>query len=244
MRNVIDQKIHFVFLTIFSLFCLFSPERAHSNPLNQWKVSCAVDKGSQTKSGNVLTFKTSKNRCKGGTFSQRSEIKSNHISPKHKGTYEFRSTIAFKSSAFEKFDIFQIHDSRSGCAPPLKLTVLKDASLTFISHYQTSDDKTAANKKKLKCDNVPSLTTKYSRQKLYKSGVAQDLIVRVAFNGDGGFKVSVFLDGKFQMEGAYTPSQAGDHYKSPHFYFKHGVYSKNMFDYTLTSADMKVVRVK
>ena len=221
----------FVFLC-FALFYFGSANETLATPLNNWKVSCSVDKGSQRKSGNTITFKTSKNRCKGGTFGQRSEIKSGHISAKRKGTYEFRSTVSFTSKASEKFDIFQIHDGRSGCAPPLKLTVLSNGSLNFGSHYQTSDDKTAANKKKLKCDNVRSLTEKYSRRKIYKNGTSQDLIVRIAFNGSGGFKATVYLDGKFQMEGDYAPSKDGVHYQSPHFYFKHGVYSKNMFDYT------------
>ena len=124
------------------------------------------------------------------------------------------------------------------------MTVLPNGSLNFGSHYQTSDGKTAANKKKLKCENVLSLTKKYSRHKIYKNGTSQDLIVRIASNGSGGFKATVYLDGKFQMEGDYAPSKDGVHYQSPHFYFKHGVYSKNMFDYTLSSTGMTVVKVE
>ncbi len=78
------------------------------------------------------------------------------------------------------------------------------------------------------------------------------------FDGSGAFAVVVAVDGKRAIEGKYNPnlqsgtvrSVTGIRMNSPvidgaeKFYFKHGVYSKNPFDFVLHSREMRMVRAK
>jgi len=54
----------------------------------------------------------------------------------------------------------------------------------------------------------------------------------------------VFLDGKLAAQGEYSPPKGKGFITSKHFYFKHGVYSKRMFDYEMISQNMSVKRIK
>ena len=61
--------------------------------IDDWRISCSVDKGSITGKDNNWIFRTSKNKCKGGTFQQRAEIYTKKaISPRLKAKYNFQST--------------------------------------------------------------------------------------------------------------------------------------------------------
>jgi len=90
--------------------------------LNRWDISCGVDAGAIRRSGNVWTFRTSTNHCERGIFAQRAALSTEHVPPDHRGAYLFRSDITMTTSSDEPFDIFQIHDGRRGCAPPLKVS--------------------------------------------------------------------------------------------------------------------------
>ena len=90
-----------------ALFVTFVSTAAQATPLNQWKVSCSVDKGSIQKKGNTRIFKTSTNHCPGGTFNQRAEIASKKVSRNHKGKYKFTSAIRMTD------ETVALHHSRS-----------------------------------------------------------------------------------------------------------------------------------
>ncbi|MBL4875420.1 MAG: hypothetical protein JKY10_02835, partial [Cohaesibacteraceae bacterium] len=200
-----------------------------------WKISCGADQGSIVKKGDTWTFKTSSNRCTGGIFKQRAEIKSGDVRPTIKGTYRFSSTISMNAQKRQKFDIFQIHDGRSSCAPPLKVTVHPTGRIKLDSHYRTTSRK---------CEINSSISGGTSAKRLSFNGKKHLLQIDISFDGKGGFGVIVRLDGKQQIKGQYNPPQGKNYFKSKRFYFKHGVYSRHPFEYVMTSGNMSVKKIK
>lgn len=228
------HKLVFPFLFLFALAGMnVSP--ASATPLNQWNVSCGADKGAITKKGGVWTFRTSTNHCPGGMFSQRAEISTKHVKPTIKGAYLFETHVAMTTGSTQKFDIFQIHDSRHGCAPPLKVDIRADGRIELISDVKTGPGESCIRGK---------LSNQVSRDRLRRDGTEQNLKILIEFDGKGGFKTTVWLDGVQQISGWYHPSDRSDAWRPEKFYFKHGVYSQHMFDYVLTSRDMKVRKVR
>ena len=209
---------------------------AQANPLNQWRVSCGVDKGAIQKKGKTHIFKTSTNHCIGGTFNQRAEIKSEKVSRNHKGKYQFTSIIRMTNDKNEKFDIFQMHDGRDGCAPPLKVTVLSNGRFKLEADYKTGKGES--------CVRDVFSQSRNSSVVFKRNGQPQQLDVSVDFLGKQRFSVQVFLDGKLAAQGDYSPPEGKGYITSKHFYFKHGVYSKRMFDYQMISQNMSVKRIK
>lgn len=221
------------------LGCLMiSTLMASANPLNRWQISCAVDKGAITKSGKTWIFKTSSNRCPGGIFNQRAEIYTDKISPTKVGTYRFRSNISVRSPSNEKFAIFQIHDGRLGCAPPLMVRVQPTGHLTINGDYKIG------NQPGENC--VRNILTKsgQSKARIRRDGTPYDLQVILDFDGQSGFDVYVYLDNALQITGSYQIQPGKGYFVSKHFYFKHGSYSQNMFPYEIISRDMKVDKVR
>ena len=210
------------------------PITTNATPLNRWKISCGVDKGSITQNGSTRVFKTSSNKCRGGTFNQRAEIKSGDVKPTIKGAYRFSSYISMKSSSRQKFDIFQLHDGRDGCAPPLKVEVLSGGNLKLVSDVKTGPGESCIRS---------TLNNKTSRGTIRRDGTEQKLDVLINFDGKGGFVATVSIDGRKQISGTYTPKENAN-YRPKRYYFKHGVYSKNRFQYVMTSRNMKVRKVR
>lgn len=206
-----------------------------ANPLNKWQVSCGADPGSIVRKGKTWVFRTSTNHCPGGIWKQRAEIYSDRVKPNHKGAYLFSATVAMDAGTNEKFDIFQIHDGRRGCAPPLKLDVLPSGQLEL-----TSDLKTGAGESCVR----GTLGHSAGRNVIRRDGTRQLLEVIIDFNGRGGFDAFVSVDGQLQVSGTYNPPIGQQYFKSKFFYFKHGVYSQRIFPYVLTSEGMRVRKVR
>lgn len=224
-----------VFYVTILLSSMLWPALAAATPLDRWKISCSVDKGAITKKRGIYTFKTSNNRCPGGTFNQRAEINSEKVPPTTRGAYLFKTTVAMMSRSNEQFDIFQIHDGRDGCAPPLKVQVGPNGTIRLQSAVKLGPGENCKPEDR---------TTGRSDIKLGRNGTQQDLRVLIQFDGKGGFSTHVWLDDRLAVKGNYTPSTIPTAFRSKHFYFKHGVYSKNMFEYQMTSSDMNVRKVK
>ena len=211
------------------------PAQAESNPLNRWRISCDVDAGSITKSDKTRTFKTSTNHCPGGIFEQRAELASERVPPTTRYAYLFSTHIAMRSAVAEKYDIFQMHDGRRGCAPPLKLTVLKTGRLELTSDLKTGPGESCARGW---LDRGPTPA------RIRTDGTEYKLDVLVDFDGAGGFATIVWVDDVVQLQGRYLAPTDPQYFKSKFFYFKHGVYSQRVFDYEMTSRNMRVKRVK
>ncbi|MBO9434539.1 hypothetical protein J7394_10015 [Ruegeria sp. R13_0] len=224
----------FRIVILFFAFCCIA-ELSNATPLNKWEISCGVDKGSIKKKGKTWTFTTSSNKCTGGTFSQRAEINSKSVDPNTKGTYVFSTMVSMKSERNEPFDIFQMHDGRNGCAPPLKVTVLKNNRFKLDADYKTGPGESCV--RDVFSQRPTSVTFK-------RDGSPQKLQVVVQFLGSSQFNVQVALDGKLAAQGSYTPPEGDGYFKSKKFYFKHGVYSKNTFQYKLVSEGMTVKRAR
>ncbi len=214
------------------------PNSAMATPLNRWKISCGVDAGSITKSRKTYTFKTSSNHCPGGTWKQRAEISTEHAPPTLKGAYQFSAVVSMVSSSTQRFDIFQVHDGRMGCAPPLKLEVMSSGHLTFVADYkigsQPGDN----------CIKAKSMLGQRSAVRLKRDGTEYELAVTMDFDGEGGFRVWVAVDGTPQISASYAPPKGQGFFQSEKYYFKHGNYSQKPFPYTLTSRNVRVRKVR
>lgn len=211
------------------------PNVVAANPLNVWSISCEVDKGALKKSGDVRTFKPSVNHCPGGRFGQRTEIFTEAIPPTAKGAYLLETFVAMTTASTKQFTIFSLHDARLGCAPPLSIDVKPDGRL-----WMKSDIKTGPGESCIRGE----LDGNLSAAKIRRDGTETKLSILVAFNGQGGFDATVFLDDVRQLGGSYDPSRQPEEFRSKKFYFKHGVYSKDIFDYVMTSRGLKVRKVK
>ena len=151
-----------------------------------WNISCSVDDGSITRKGNNWVFKTSKNRFAGGTLKQRAELSSpKALKLATKAIYEFQSIFRMKSkessgpSNLEEFEIFQIHDGRLGCAPPLSVVFLKTRKDRLLGDYKIGTADGQNCDKKIMFD-VGDTVVK-------RDGTEYKLNVVLKFNGDSSF---------------------------------------------------------
>ena len=68
---------------------------------------------------------------------------------------------------------------------------------------------------------------------ILRNGIAYTLRILTDFDGAGSFDMSIYLNDLLEIQDTDTPPTTG--FKSRYFYFKHGVYSQNIFDYELKS---------
>ncbi len=204
-----------------------------------WKTSCGVDKGAIKRKGKDYIFSTSTNQCiSRGTFTQRAEIYGKNISVNKPMNYMFTSSIQLRAGTNQSFTMFQVHDGRGSCSPPLKLDWHSDNRLRFRSSY--SLDKGVAD-----CVyNNEMINARYTGPRLRRDGTVYKLQVLVQFNGKSGFNTTVFVDDKKVMSGTYRPPSDTKFFKSTRYYMKHGVYSRDMWKYQFVSSGVKVLRQK
>ena len=205
------------------------------NQITNWIISCTVDKGSIVDNYPNYIFKTSKNKCSGDkTYKQRAEIVSKKaLPPSTKVAYDFQSDFTFEGDTDQKFDIFQIHDGRDSCAPPLKVEVQKRGGIRLMADYRLKYDYKEGDKEQCERDIIKSKVI--NDIKIQKNGKKNKLNVVLIFHGSSNFDVGVFVNDKFVISGRYAPPQGKGYYKSKYFYFKHGNYSRYKFDYTINS---------
>ncbi len=215
---------------IFAAACQPSGPR-DAGALNDWDVSCGADRGSVQNTVDGWVFRTSANYCTGGTFNQRAEISTENFPVNRTGNVLFSSHISITTAMQREFSLFSIHDGRDGCAPPLQLFVRPDGRMYIASAIKTGPGDSCIDQR------IGGL----SRDRIRRDGTEQFLEVLVRFDGAGGFGVSVSLDGVTQISGRYAPPTNPNAILSQRFYFKHGVYSKTVFDYVMRSRDMRVV---
>jgi hypothetical protein len=226
------MRIILVFATLLTGLFLVGPVAA--NPLNKWEISCSVDAGSVKKRGRNWTFKTSSNQCTGGVFNQRAEISTQSIPPTRKGSYLFTANVSMRTNTTKQFSIFSIHDARDGCAPPLQVFVEPNGTL-----WAASDVKLGPGEACIR----GSFGSARSKGRILRDGTEQELKIFVSFDGDGGFAATIWIDGVLQIQGRYRPRE-NVKFRSKKFYFKHGVYSKRVFDYVMVSKGVSVKRAR
>lgn len=206
--------------------------------VNDWTVSCGVDPNSIQKiSKYTYKYLPSKNFCSGGVFSQRSELSTQSIPSDVAGSFVFSSKISFTSQSNQRFIIFSIHDGRDGCAPPSSLYIAENGQL-----YVESDIKTGPGES---C--IRGRLGQPSRLKFKRDGSEQDLKILVEFDGQGGFQLSIWLDGQLEINGKYRePTIVKPVYANRHdgFFFKHGVYSNKEFNFEMISKDRTVTQIE
>lgn len=199
-----------------------------------WQTSCRVDSGSITRESGTYVFRTSKNHCTGGIFNQRAELNTGNISISRKVTYVFDTTISMKAAAREEFIVFQVHDGRMGCSPPMSLRWTGGNTLRFDSDYTRGKGMAGC------VENRSLRGAQYRGPSLKRDGTAYRLQVKLTFDGNGGFGVDVLINGKSAISGTYQPSSDPSFVASKRFFMKHGVYSKNLFEYEMSSKGMRV----
>jgi hypothetical protein len=141
-----------------------------------------------------------------------------------------------RSKSKEPFVVFQVHDGRDGCSPPLSVRWRLEGTLSFDSDYTKGKGMAGCYV------NLGLRQAEYQGPPLQRDGTPYKFDATVEFDGNGGFDVSIAIDGKQSIAGKYAPSDNPDYVRSKRFYFKHGVYSRNVFDYELKSVRMKLSR--
>ena len=234
-----------ILYTIFIIFVFgsnsYAMDKYFGSPskIADWRISCSVDKGSIIDNYPSYVFKTSKNRCSGGTYSQRAEITTRKaITLSTKAKYNFQTIFSITDGEkvfMEKFDIFQIHDGRDGCAPPLKVNIQSGGHLRLFADYKTGPGE--------QCERDVIKSSGFGKTQIKRDGTEYKLNVLLNFDGKSGFNVDVYLDDKLEVSGKYAPPTGNKYVASKYFYFKHGVYSRNMFNYEMKSKiSMKKVK--
>ena len=203
-----------------------------------WEVSCGVDRGSLERQKDRYTFRTSSNRCPGGIFAQRSELSSDHLSVNRPATYLFETTLQMMTASSEPFVVFQIHDGRNGCAPPMSVRWQSNNTLSFDSDY-------TMNRGMDGCfPNNELRKARYNGPRLSRDGNPHLFRARITFDGLGGFDIAVEVDGVLALSGRYAPPVDTKYMRSQKFYFKHGVYSQRVWRYELVSSGMRMLQAR
>lgn len=203
-----------------------------------WDVSCGVDRGSLERQRDRYVFRTSSNRCTGGIFAQRSEISSDHLSVNRPATYLFETTLQMTTSSGEPFVVFQIHDGRNGCAPPMSVRWQSNDTLSFDSDYTMDRGMDGC------VENTGLRNARYTGPRLRRDGSPHLFRARVAFDGQGGFDIAISVDGSTALSGRYSPPDDARFMRSQRFYFKHGVYSQRVWPYELVSSGMRMLQAR
>jgi hypothetical protein len=201
-----------------------------------WKIACSVDSGSIESQGSTYVFRTSNNHCPGGIFNQRAEITSPALSVSTRVTHVFSSTISMRSKANEPFILFQIHDGRLGCSPPMSLRWTRLNTLSFDSDYTMGKGMDGC------VQNRSLRDARYAGPDLKRDGTKYQLQAAVAFDGKGAFDIDVSIDGNRVLSGTYTPPNDGKFVRSSKFFMKHGVYSQQRFDYEMRSEGIRLAQ--
>jgi hypothetical protein len=223
------MKSVFAFI-VFVLSIILSSGTAYAI---SWRVSCGTDPGAITHEGSTYIFQTSSNHCTGGFYKQRAELKADDIPNTRKATYVFDTVVAMTSGSNEEFTIFQIQDGvAAGCAPPMNIRWTSGGKLGLRGDFTKGQDNCV--------ENTSIRNAQYRGPTLKRDGTSYRLQVQVALDGQGGFDVNVFVDGKVSISGSYRPANNSSYIYSDVFFFKHGVYSKNVFNYRMTSTGLRV----
>ena len=213
----------------------------------KWGTSCG---SGVTRDGNTFKFSTGANTCKTngvvtGTYRQRDEINTNPFSVNTKATYTFETSLRFLSTGYDYFraTIFQVHNgSFPGCQPPLSIDVTTDNIWLYTSYTHDNGNGFDCWKEEMRDrEKFPSM----AKINFPRDGSEHLFKVVLAFDGTAAFQVDVFLDGELVTSGKYEPPLKNPSFLiSPHYYFKHGVYSSAVFDYEMYSTGMRLTKKK
>lgn len=181
-------------------------------------------------------FRTTKNTCIGGVYNQRNEVVAFDIPITSKGFFVFESEFSIDSERPSDFVIFQMHDGTArGCKPPLMIKAMPFGSYTKFDNI--SEYGKVSFLSKAIC--IPSdfsnllLNNDYDAGKadMKFDGTPNKLRAEIALDGSGDYELSFYVNSKLVIEGSYTAAHKKGYTRSKSYYFKHGVYSRYLFDY-------------
>ena len=199
-----------------------------------WEKNCG-DVEMDLRGGNFI-FRTHKNCWTTGVFTQRSEIISHDIPVQAVGDFHVKTRLSLQSKSGEPAIVFQIHDGRQGCSPPLSVRWRQNGVLTFDSDYTKGKGLKGCR------SNLDLRQAIYFGPTLKRDGTNYDFDAYVSMDGKGGFEVEIKINGKTAIGGTFSQLTELGFVKSTRFHFKHGVYSPSMFNYEFKSSGMKTYR--
>lgn len=182
----------------------------------RWETSCGADRGAIEREGDTYVFRNSTNYC-GELPPQRTEINTSEIPVTEPVTYLIETTVSFQGGSQDAFNMFQVHDGRRGCAPPLSIRWNDDNSIWFSSDYTRDQGEAGC------VDNRALMDARYYGPTLLRDGTRYKLQVLLAFDGSGSFDVTVYVDGTSAITGRYQPLTDPSFVTWDNFYLKHGV---------------------
>ena len=211
---------------------------ARAQLLNDWRVACGADKGAVRKEGADWHFAPSRDFCPGSGGSirdgQRSEITTRKVKATTRGAWLFSTMLTFRSGRFEPFDLFRISDGRKGCTAPLKVNVTENGQMRFVSGVPEPKTRGCVTR-------VTTLAP--SERVIRRDGTEHLLEILVNFDGHGGFETTLYLDGRQELYGVYVPGDP-EPPRSQTFSFRHGVYAREAFDFSMVSRGLSVREVR
>ncbi|MGV2069041.1 hypothetical protein ACQZ5K_26540 [Agrobacterium sp. 22-226-1] len=219
------RMLKYVAFFIFAFTCL-GVEGLHAT---SWRNSCDADRSAIEQTGSGYVFRPAVNRCAGGFFKQRAEITSEKVSITRPARYVLSSRVSMTSKASEPFIFFQVQHEGFKCSPPLSLRWLGNGKLSFDSDYVTVPGNPQCP------ENGDMRSARHQGQVLKRDGTQYEVSIALVFDGDGAFDAVVSVNGRPVLSGKYDPPRDAKFVRSKSFYFKHGVYSRRMFEYEFRS---------
>lgn len=192
-----------------------------------WRISCGVDAGGIEADGEAWIFAPSSNHCRGGSYAQRSELRSDDLPADQPLHLTIESDVALTAESGQPFDLFQVHDGLGGCTPPLKLRWLEDGRLSLDGGARRRDGA---------CELDRTLRAQPSTCPLLaRDGRRTRIALDLAFDGRGGFDVQVRVEGTPCLTGRHEAPDPAIFEPSPRFFIKHGVYAREAFEFRLVT---------
>ena len=223
-----------VLVWVMALAVIGAGGMASADALDNWDVSCGAEPGAVVNEDDSWTFRPSRDFCNANSPDRRSEIASGRISATTRGAWLFSTYVTLRVDRYAPFDIFRVHDGRTGCTPPLKLNVTEKGRLRFVAGLPSPEGQECV---------TTDLTAEPSQGLLRRDGVEQKLEILVVFDGSGGFEATAMLDGRPELKGVYVPGDPQPA-RGAGFEFRHGVFTPEDFAFELQSRDLSVSRVR
>mgnify|MGYP003327127567 CR=1 FL=1 len=118
----------------------------------------------------------------------------------------FETDLLIEGAPSKRTTIFQIHDGRNGCAPPLKVNIQKDGKIKLRGDYKKGPGE--------QCIYDIIKSTGRGKTTIKRDGTEYKLNVLLDFDGNGGFKVKVYINDEHEVSGEYKFKEGQGYIKS------------------------------
>ena len=236
----------FIRFLLVSLLCLSAAQSVSAAEKwrvvsMQWEPTCAgFGSGMLEWSRKLTTFRASQKHCSNASSRQHNRLRTAPFPASRAVTYMFESNISFQSTSRQSFVLFQVHAGRAtgDCAPPMSLRWQGNNTFSFDSDYNSRAETDRC------VENRQMRNARYSGPRLRRDGTEYKLQVRLDFDGKGGFRARVLVDGAAVLEGTFGRPANLPFAVPREFRFNHGVFSNRVWPFEMQSRNMRVLRLK